>query len=132
MGKMKKSNRVIVICMSGILFACIIISLLGFSKKEALAIANPADSKLSRESFRSVPDSSHLWVYYWWLKGNVSKQSITNDLEEMKKKGIGGLLLFDSRGYGDLIPLPLKSKFDFMSPEWREMVKYTLQEAARC
>ena|ERR1035437_90248 len=87
-------------------------------------------------NFRSVPGSDKIWVYYWWLKGNVTKESITKDLEEMQKKGIGGFLLFDSRGYYDdyvngIIPVPLKNKMEFMSPEWREMVKYTMQEAAR-
>ena len=54
----------------------------------------------------------------------------------MKKKGIGGFLLFDSRGYYDdyvngIIPVPLPDKMGFMSPEWRAMVKFTMDEAAR-
>lgn len=90
----------------------------------------------AERDFRSVPESDKIWVYYWWLKGNVTKESITQDLMEMKKKGIGGFLLFDSRGYYDdyvngIIPVPLKEKMEFMSPEWREMVKYTMQEASR-
>lgn len=94
------------------------------------------DVTISENDFLSVPNSAKPWVYYWWLKGNVTKELITRDLEEMNKKGIGGLLLFDSRGYHDgfedgLIPVPLKIKYEFMSPEWREMVKHTMQEANR-
>ena len=91
---------------------------------------------ISEDAFLAVPDSAKPWVYYWWLKGNVSKELITRDLEEMHNKGIGGLLLFDSRGYHDdyyngHIPVPLHIKYEFMSPEWREMVKFTMQEANR-
>lgn len=106
-----------------------------------------ADSKKSRENFagqneisktdfQKVPDSAKPWVYYWWLKGNVSKELITRDLEEMKDKGIGGFLLFDSRGYHDgyedgIVPVPLKIKYEFMSSGWREMVKHAITEAHR-
>ncbi|MDR2115360.1 MAG: hypothetical protein LBP87_03155 [Planctomycetaceae bacterium] len=88
--------------------------------------------------FVNVPDDAKPWVYYWWLKGNVTKEQITHDLEEMQQKGIGGILLFDSRGYHDdfdsknHVPVPLKIKYEFMSPEWREMVKHTISESARC
>jgi hypothetical protein len=93
---------------------------------------------LSEKEFRTVPATEKPWVYYWWLKGNVTKELITRDLEEMNEKGIGGFLLFDSRGYWDSydgrtghIPVPLNIKYEFMSPEWREMVKYTMHEANR-
>lgn len=93
---------------------------------------------ISENDFRTPPDSVKPWVYYWWLKGNVTKEQLTRDLEEMKAKGIGGFLLFDSRRYWDSydghtghIPVPLEIKYEFMSPGWREMVKYTMQEANR-
>jgi hypothetical protein len=93
---------------------------------------------LTASEFVNVPDDAKPWVYYWWLKGNVTKEQITRDLEEMQQKGIGGILLFDSRGYHDdfdsknHVPVPLKIKYEFMSPEWREMVRHTINEAARC
>jgi hypothetical protein len=97
-----------------------------------------SDVTISENDFLTVPNSAKPWVYYWWLKGNVTHELITRDLEEMQKKGIGGFLLFDSRRYHDdydgrtgQIPVPLNIKYEFMSPEWREMVKYTMQEANR-
>ena len=97
---------------------------------------NLIQTEISKADFLKVPDSAKPWVYYWWLKGNVSKELITRDLEEMKDKGIGGFLLFDSRGYHDgyedgIVPVPLKIKYEFMSPEWREMVKHAMTEANR-
>ncbi|MCG6189758.1 glycosyl hydrolase [Maribellus maritimus] len=108
------------------------------SIKEEKKIENLPTINISENDFHSVPAEFKPWVYYWWLKGNVTEEQITHDLEEMQKKGIGGFLLFDSRGYWDSydgrtghIPVPLHIKYEFMSPEWREMVKYTMQEANR-
>ena len=83
------------------------------------------------QGFRNVPNPDKPWAYWWWLNGNVTEQSITSDLEAMKRTGFGGLLLFDARGYHDdpnHVPAP-RSKMEFMSPEWRRMVKFALSKA---
>ncbi|MCY1720949.1 glycosyl hydrolase [Prolixibacteraceae bacterium Z1-6] len=110
----------------------------GCSNKKTKDRVNSLKANISESEFLSAPESDKPWVYYWWLKGNVTKEQITHDLEEMQKKGIGGFLLFDSRGYWDSydgrtghIPVPLQIKYEFMNPEWREMVKFTMQEANR-
>ncbi|MCL2743965.1 MAG: hypothetical protein FWE67_08940 [Planctomycetaceae bacterium] len=96
-----------------------------------------AETSLDKSSFEQVPNEVKPWCYYWWLKGNISKEQITHDLEAMQKNGFGGLLFFDSRGYHDdfdsknHVPVPLQIKYEFMSPEWRTMVKHMIQEAAR-
>jgi hypothetical protein len=100
------------------------------SEKQTIA------ESISPQEFKMVPSNAKPWVYWWWLKGNVSKESITRELEELSKKGVGGVLLFDSRGYHDdyytgNIPVPLNVKIEFMSPEWVEMVKHALDEAKR-
>ncbi|MDO5566738.1 MAG: glycosyl hydrolase, partial [Planctomycetia bacterium] len=83
------------------------------------------------------PTTSRPWAYYWWLKGNVTPESITHDLEAMKAKGFGGILLFDSRRYYDdyesrtHVPVPLHIKHEFMSPTWRKLVVHTVKEANR-
>ena len=85
------------------------------------------------ENFRDVPVASRPWCYGWWINGHVDKETITSDLEAMKRVGFGGLLMFDARGYWDdkeHLVLP-KPKMEFMSPEWRELVKFGVQEAAR-
>src|SRR6266498_3169435 len=69
--------------------------------------------------FQSVPNESRPWVYWWWLKGNVTEQSITRDLEAMKQNGIGGLLMFDARGYHEDHVVPPLARMEFMSAEWR-------------
>ena len=88
------------------------------------------------KNFYNVPESAKPWVYWWWLKGNVSRESITRELEEMHKQGVGGVLICDSRGYHDdyytgNIPVPLHIKHEFMSTGWRNILKHATQEAAR-
>ena len=92
---------------------------------------------LSQETFANPPATARPWVYYWQLKGNTSKELITRDLENMKEIGVGGLLVFDSRRYWDdfdsktHVPVPLEIKYEFMSPEWVDMMSWLVSEAAR-
>lgn len=61
----------------------------------------------------------------------MNEETITRDLEAMKQNGFGGLLVFDARGYhDDLVPMP-PSKVDFMSPQWRQMLKFAIEKAAK-
>ena len=75
--------------------------------------------------FANPPDAAKLRVYWWWLNNMVNKEAITRDLEQFKAKGIVGVLLFNGAESG------APSGPDFMSPEWRELVKHALGEADR-
>ncbi len=77
------------------------------------------------------PLSARLRAYWWWLNGNVTKASITRDLEEMKAKGFGGALICDAGGAEQDGNDPVPHGATFFSPEWRELLKHTLREANR-
>lgn len=83
------------------------------------------------ERFANPPLNAQLRAYWWWLNGNVTKEAITRDLEEMKKKGLGGALICDAGGAeqdgNDQVP----HGPTFLTPEWRELYRHTLKEAAR-
>ncbi len=79
-------------------------------------------------NFRSPPNESKPWCYWWWLNGAASKEGITRDFEEMRKQGISGALLFDAGEAGPEAPRGPK----FMSAEWRELYKHAVREADRC
>jgi hypothetical protein len=93
----------------------------------------PAAEVSLQDGFRNVPAADRPWVYWWWLNGNVDERTITRDLEAMKSAGFGGLLMFDARGYHDdqsHVVMP-PSRLDFMSPEWRRMLRHAMREAGR-
>ena len=94
-----------------------------------LAAGEPGASLAQR--FREPGDTDKPWAYWWWLKGNVTEASILRDLQEMKRQGIGGLLLFDARGYHEDHVPPPPAKMEFMSDQWREMFRFAIREAER-
>ncbi len=73
--------------------------------------------------FLHPPDSAKPWVYWWWLNGNVTREGITKDLEEMKRQGINGVLIFNAGGGEG----PAGPKF--LSPEWHDLFKHALRVA---
>jgi hypothetical protein len=76
--------------------------------------------------FAEPPESARPWTYWWWLDSNASREGITRDLEEMRRQGIAGALLFDAgEGKGSPVGPP------FMSDAWRELFKHALREADR-
>lgn len=77
--------------------------------------------------FASPPDSAKPWVYWWWLDSYATQEGITKDLEEMKRQGISGVLLFDAGEGGPDAPKgPV-----FLSAAWRELFKHAVREADR-
>ena len=77
------------------------------------------------------PQDAKLRAYWWWLNGNVTAESITRDLEEMKAKGFGGALICDAGGATQDGNAPVPAGPVFLSPEWRDLYRHSLREAAR-
>lgn len=77
------------------------------------------------------PRDARLRAYWWWLNGNVTREAITRDLEEMREKGFGGALICDAGGAeqdgNDRVP----HGPTFMSEQWRELYRHALREADR-
>ncbi len=81
--------------------------------------------------WENPPNEARLRAYWWWLNGNVTKASITHDLEQMKAKGFGGAVIFDANGAAQEGNDPVPHGPAFFTPEWRELYKHTLREASR-
>jgi hypothetical protein len=81
--------------------------------------------------FSNPPKDARLRAYWWWLNGNVTKESITRDLEQMKAKGFGGALICDADGSSQDGNDRAPHGPTFFTPEWRELYKHTLREANR-
>ncbi|MGC3958956.1 MAG: glycosyl hydrolase [Verrucomicrobiota bacterium] len=94
-----------------------------------LAQATMADQLES--VWNNPPQDARLRAYWWWINGNVTKQSITRDLEQMKAKGFGGALICDADGSSQDGNDRAPHGPTFFTPEWRELYKHTLREADR-
>jgi len=87
--------------------------------------------QLTENSFQQPPSVYGIRCWWWWLNGNVTKQSITRDLEAMKEKGFSGASIVDAggqdqRGNGNVPEGPL-----FGSPAWQELFRHAVKEAKR-
>ena len=69
--------------------------------------------------------------FWWWLNSLADKPSITRDLEEFKAKGMGGVTLITSSNWPQNKNVIPERGPVFLSPEWRELYKHTIHEAAR-
>jgi len=78
-----------------------------------------------QKGFQNPPASARPHTWWHWMNGNISKEGITADLEEMAKVGIGGAQIFNvDQG----IPA---GKTPFMSAGWRSAVVHAAREAKR-
>ncbi|NOY57613.1 MAG: hypothetical protein GXO75_01590, partial [Calditrichaeota bacterium] len=83
------------------------------------------------KSFIQPPASAQMRVFWWWLESNISKEGITRDLEEMKKKGIGGALLYDGGSSSYSVAKRTPAGPPYLGAKWRELFKFALKEANR-
>lgn len=83
------------------------------------------------EAWARPPQSARLRAYWWWLNGNVTREAITRDLEEMKAKGFGGALICDAGGAEQQQNAQVPRGPVFFSPAWRDLYRHALKEAGR-
>ena len=97
-----------------------------------VGVVNAAeDSKSLEEGFVSPPQSAGIRCFWWWLNGNVTKEAISRDLEEMKAKGFGGALVFDAGGANQWGNKQVPAGPTFATRQWRELFKHAVREADR-
>ena len=61
------------------------------------------------------------------MGSSVTKQGIVEELEDFQSAGIGGVVIYVVYGEkGDEY-----NYLDYLSPEWMEMLKYTIKKAER-
>jgi len=74
--------------------------------------------------FRNPPDSARLWVY-WTQSGDYRLESVTADLEAMKRAGIGGVLRMDC-SVGQI-----PNALPFLGKEWRTQFVHSVHQCER-
>lgn len=82
-----------------------------------------------RERFLNPSEEARPWTFWYWMYGAVSKEGITADLEAMKQAGLGGAYLMPIRGVDE--GKQYEGKAQQLTPEWWEMVRFSMEEADR-
>jgi hypothetical protein len=78
-----------------------------------------------KANFLTPPDSTRPGVYWYFMDGNRSAQSTTEDLEAMKKAGIGSVIFLEVN-----VGIP-RGKVDFFSTQWQDLFTHAVREAER-
>ena len=91
------------------------------------------DDAADRQAWNDPPPQARLRVYWWWLNGNVTKESITRDLEA--NEGQGHLAapcswMPDGAEQDGNAQVPAWCR-RFSAIAWRELFKHALREADR-
>jgi hypothetical protein len=110
---------------------CFILAIAALFSSAAGAFADPGNPPALEAGWQNPPDDARLRAYWWWLNGNVTSNSITRDLEQMKAKGFGGACLIDAGGADQWGNAQVPHGPTFFTPEWRALYKHALQEANR-
>jgi hypothetical protein len=93
--------------------------------------AAPTPRSTLDNGWTNPPNSARLRAYWWWLNGNVTRESITHDLEQMKAKGFGGAVIIDAGGADQWGNARVPHGPTFFTPTWRELYQHALREAGR-
>ena len=84
-----------------------------------------AQTTALKKGFLNPPASAKPGVYWYFMDGNMTAESMTKDLEAMKKAGIGNLIFLEVN-----VGIP-RGKVDFLSEEWQNLFAHAVKEAER-
>jgi hypothetical protein len=77
-------------------------------------------------NFQNPPVDCRPHTYWWWPGNAVTKEGITWELEQMKDKGLGGVLVTSAAP-----EVYEKGNIPFLSKEYLKMLRHTVDEAKR-
>jgi len=87
----------------------------GFANRQSLS-----------ELFENPPESTKPWSYWYWLNGDISKEGITRDLENMAEIGIKRAMI------GNItLKQTAENPVEMLKPEWIEATHHAFKEANR-
>lgn len=90
-----------------------------------IVVLSPAQIRDLKADFLHPPNRYKPGVYWYFMDGNMTAESITKDLESMKKAGIGNLVFLEVN-----VGVP-EGPVRFLSKEWMDMFVHAEREARR-
>ncbi len=93
-----------------------------------ISVSMRAEDLLKR-NFQNPSEQAKPWVFWYWMQAAVTKEAITADLESLKQNGIAGVYLMPI--YGKTDPPLIAHPIEQLTPEWWQMVRFSMTEADR-
>lgn len=91
-----------------------------------IALCSFSDKDHLEQNFLSPPESVKTSVYWYWMCGNISKEGVVKDLEEMKRVGINRVFI----GHNYFDPYEGGRNVRLMSDEWWDVMHTALKKAS--
>jgi hypothetical protein len=101
---------------------CLLVAALCAVSLAGTAIQAQADDKLS---WPALTSQNKPWVWWWWPGSAVDKTDIASQLQTFQRANVGGAQIIPIYG----IKGGEANYINFLSPEWMEMMGYTVSEA---
>lgn len=102
---------------------------LSFIAWTGICPVNAQQTHSLHEQIMNPSNEAKPWTFWYWMFGAVSKEGITADLEAMKQAGLGGTYLMPIKGTKE--GPQYKGGAQQLTPEWWEMVRFSMEEADR-
>ncbi|MCS7224542.1 MAG: glycosyl hydrolase [Armatimonadetes bacterium] len=83
------------------------------------------EGSVNEVSFRHPPPSARPHTWWHWMNGNITKEGILKDLQEMKRVGLAGAQIFNVE------PGIPAGPVRFLSPQWLDLLHYAVSQADR-
>lgn len=83
-----------------------------------------AENSIGYGGFANPSGMSRPQTWWHWMNGNVSREGIRRDLEEMADKGYGAASIFS-------LNASVKGSVDYGSKEWLDLWSYSVETAAK-
>ncbi|MDR1414317.1 MAG: glycosyl hydrolase [Odoribacteraceae bacterium] len=93
----------------------------------SFSVPGNGDNEVAKleKGFQNPPASARAGVYWYFMDGSFSRESVTKDLEAMKEAGIGHVLFLEVN-----VGVP-RGKVDFLSEEWQDLFAFAVHECER-
>ncbi|MCU7551209.1 glycosyl hydrolase [Chitinophagaceae bacterium LB-8] len=82
---------------------------------------------MAQVSWPAINQETRPWARWWWEGSAVDQKNLTANMQDYKNAGLGGLEItpiYGVKGYE-------KQFINFLSPQWMQMLDFTLKEAKR-
>src|SRR5688500_14004990 len=92
-----------------------------------LLLALISNTGITQLQWPAITQQAKPWARWWWEGSAVDKKNLTANMIDYKEAGLGGLEITPIYGVSGYE----KQFLRFLSPEWMQVLDYTLKEAKR-